>query len=162
MPVWEAEDAGLAALQWLTKGVQPPHGKQITTNPFWFNTIFRDQYGNALGGTRFPDIQVPTETFSAINLAEPETSINEKALKELFEASLESSEIPASLRPAGLCLLSGFATPFSKSTLQRLYPTHSSYVSKFTAAAKESLAAGFLTPEDYATAVAAAQASPIP
>jgi hypothetical protein len=163
MPVWEAEDATLADLQkWLTQGVQPPHGSQIWTNPFWFNTIFRDQYGNALGGTRLPDIQVPTETYSAINVVEPETNLNTNALKEIFEAGLESSEIPSSLRAAGLCLLSGFAAPFETSTLQRLYPTHSNYVSKFTAAAKESLGAGFLTAEDYATAVAAAEKSSVP
>jgi hypothetical protein len=163
LPVWEAEDATLADMQrWLTQGVAPPHGNQIATNPFWFNTIFRDQFGNALGGTRLPDIQVPTETYSAINVAEPETSINERALKELFEASLESSEIPAGLRASGLCMLSGFATPFSSATLQRLYPSHATYVSRFTAAAKESLNAGFLTPEDYATAVAAAEKSSVP
>ncbi len=163
MPVWETEDATLADLQkWLAQGVQPPHGKQIATNPFFFNAILRDQYGNALGGVRLPDIQAPTESYSAINVAEPETTINERALKELFEASLESSEIPSALRASGLCLLSGFATPFSNSTLQRLYPTHASYVSKFTAAAKESLNAGFLTAEDYATTVAAAEKSSIP
>jgi hypothetical protein len=149
--------------KWLTQGVAAPKGAQISTNPFWFNTIFRDQYGNALGGTRLPDIQVPTESFSAINVVEPETSLNLNALNEIFTAvSGESSEIPSGLRSAGLCLLSGFVTPFSHSTLQRLYPTHASYVSKYTAAAKESLAAGFLTAEDYATAVAAAQASSIP
>jgi hypothetical protein len=163
MPVWEAEDAALSALQkWLLQGVQPPHSAQIATNPFWFNTIFRDQYGNALGGVRLPDIQAPTETYSAINVAEPETSLNPKLLQELFSASAESSEIPAGLRASGLCLLSGFASPFSSSTLQRLYPTHVGYVTKFTAAAKESLAAGFLTPEDYATAVKSAEASTIP
>jgi hypothetical protein len=53
-------------------------------------------------------------------------------------------------------------TPFSNSTLQRLYPTHASYVSKYTAAAKESLAGGFLTAEDYDNAVAAAEKSSIP
>jgi hypothetical protein len=164
MPVWEAENAALADLQkWLTRGIAAPHGAQISTNPFWFNTIFRDQYGNALGGTRLPDIQAPTESYSAINVVEPETTLNLNALREIFEsATSESSEIPAGLRSAGLCLLSGFATPFSNSTLQRLYPTHANYVSKYTAAAKESLAAGFLTAEDYATAVAAAQASSIP
>jgi len=164
MPVFEAEDAALADMQkWLTLGVQPSHGNQISTNPFWFNTIFRDQYGNALGGTRLPEIQVPTESFSAINVVEPETNLNLNALNEIFQsATSESSEIPAGLRSAGLCLLSGFATPFGNSTLRRLYPTHASYVSKYTAAAKESLAAGFLTAEDYANAVAAAEASPIP
>jgi hypothetical protein len=165
MPVFELENAALADMQnWLTKGVAPPKGNQIMTNPWWFNTIFRDQFGNALGGVRLPDIQAPTETFSAINVVEPETNLNVLgALNEIFQnITSESSEIPTSLRSAGLCLLSGFAQPFSHSTLQRLYPTHSSYVSKFTAAAKESLAAGFLTPEDYATTVATAEAAPVP
>jgi hypothetical protein len=164
MPVWEAEDATLADLQkWLTAKVAPPKGKQITTNPFFFNTILRDQYANALGGVRLPEIQVPTRTFSAINVAEPETTLNLNALNELFSLALsESSEIPEGQRAAGLCELSGFTTPFSTSTLQMLYPTHASYVSKYTAAAKESLAAGFLTAEDYATAVAAAEKSSIP
>jgi hypothetical protein len=165
MPLFELENAALADMQkWLTKGVAPPKGASIATNPWWFNTIFRDQYGNALGGTRLPDIQVPTETYSAINVVEPETNLNVlNALNEIFSSvSGESSEIPSSLRASGLCLLSGFAQPFSHSTLQRLYPTHSSYVSKFTAAAKESLAAGFLTPEDYATTVAKAEAAPVP
>ncbi len=164
MPVFEYENAGLADMQkWLTKGVLPPKGAQISTNPFWFNTIFRDQYANALGGVRLPDIKVPTESYSAINVVEPETTLNLNALSEIFQAATgESSEIPSGLRSAGLCLLSGFVTPFSESTLTRLYPTHASYVSKFTAAAKESLAAGFLTQEDYETAVAGAEASSIP
>ena len=99
MPVFEAEDAALADMQkWLSTGVQPPHGSQIATNPFWFNTIFRDQYGNALGGVRLPDIQAPTETYSAINVVEPETSLNPNLLNEIFSTSLESSEIAPGLR----------------------------------------------------------------
>ena len=81
--VWEAEDAALADMRrWLTQGVAPPHGNQILTNPFWFNTIFRDQYGNALGGVRLPDIQAPTETYSAINVVEPETTTTTVAAAE--------------------------------------------------------------------------------
>src|SRR5262249_42116954 len=154
----------LADLQkWLTTGVQPPHGNQILLNPFFFNSIVRDQYGNALGGTRLPDIQVPTESYSAINVAEPETTLNLNALNEIFLTPTdEVSETAPSHPAAGLCLRSGFATPCTESTLRGLYPTHASYVSRYTAAAKESLSAGFLTAEDYATAVAAAEKSSIP
>ena len=59
-------------------------------------------------------------------------------------------------------LLAGFLTPFDSPAVQRLYPTHASYVSKYTAAAKESLAARFLTAEYYAAAVAEAEKSSIP
>jgi hypothetical protein len=164
MPVYAAEDAALANLQkWLTQGTQPPHGNSINLNPFFFNAILRDQYGNALGGLRLPEINVPTETYSAINVAEPETTLNLNALNELFLSSLSgSSEIPAGQRSAGLCLLSGYVTPFSEFTDRMLYPTHASYVSKFTAAANESLAAGFLTQEDYKALVAGAEKSSIP
>ena len=71
MGVYELEDAALAALQkWITKGVPAPSGNQIATTPF-FNIVERDQYGNALGGIRLPDIQAPTETYSAINFYLP-------------------------------------------------------------------------------------------
>jgi hypothetical protein len=166
MPLFRAEDGALANLRkWVAQGVQPPHGSAIVTDPFFFNAILRDQYGNALGGLRLPEINVPTETYSAINVSEEsgETSLNPLAFLKLLEGvTSESAELPASSRNQGLCLLAGFFTPFSTSTLQRLYPTHSSYVSKYTAAAKESLAAGFLTPEDYAAAVAEAEQSSIP
>jgi len=66
------------------------------------------------------------------------------------------------LREAGLCLLEGFYTPFSSGTLQSLYPTHTAYVTAFTAAAQATKAAGFLTPYDYRQAIKAAQAAAIP
>ena len=70
-PVYELEDAALAALQkWITKGVPPPHGNPIATTPL-FNIVERDQYGNALGGIRMPDIQVPAQTYTAINFFLP-------------------------------------------------------------------------------------------
>ena len=62
------------------------------------------------------------------------------------------------LRDAGLCLLSGYFTDLSHSTLKSLYPTTESYASKYTAAANAEVAAGFMTPEDAATAIANANA----
>ena len=71
MGVFELEDSALIALRkWITQGVAPPSGNQIATTPF-FNIVERDQYGDALGGIRLPDIQVPTETCSAINFSRP-------------------------------------------------------------------------------------------
>ena len=55
-------------------------------------------------------------------------------------------------------LLSGYFTNLSHSTLQTLYPTLASYVSKYTAAANAAVAAGFLTPADASAAIANAQA----
>jgi Alpha/beta hydrolase domain len=167
MEVYELEDAALADLQkWITQGVAPSHGNQIATIPF-FNIVERDRYGNALGGIRLPDIQVPTETYTAINFSQlSQQDLSPSQLLSLLESIFTTLETGAitntTLRDAGLCLLEGFYTPFSNSTLRALYPTHSDYVSKFTAAAAGDLASGFLTQADYNAAVAAAKASSVP
>ena len=57
MGVFELEDSALVALRkWITQGIPPPSGNPIATTPF-FNIVERDQYGNALGGIRLPDIK---------------------------------------------------------------------------------------------------------
>ena len=167
MGVYQAEDAALAVLQkWITQGVQPPHGSPIATTPL-FNVVKRDQHGNALGGIRLPDIAVPTQTYSAINFSQPsQQSLSPAQLLSTLEnifTTLQTGVITdTTLRNEGLCLLEGYYTPFSNSTLRSLYPTHSDYVAKYTAAAASALSGGFLTQSDYNAAVAAAQASPVP
>jgi hypothetical protein len=165
MGVYEAEDAALTALRaWVTRGVQPPHGNRIAT---FFGIVERDQYGNALGGIRLPDITVPTQTFSAINFSEPgQQSLNPAQLLSTLEnifTTLSTGVITDPvLRDEGLCLLEGYYTPFGTSRLQSLYPTHSDYVAKYAAAAASALASGFLTQSDYDAAIASAQSSPVP
>jgi hypothetical protein len=167
MPVYELEDAALADLRtWITQGVAPPHGNPIATTPF-LNIVERDRFGNALGGIRMPDIQVPTETYSAINFYLPsQESLSPAQLLATLESiftALETGEITnTTLRAEGLCLLSGYYKPFSQSELQALYPTHADYVAAFTAAAAQDLASRFLTRYDYDQAVAAARASSVP
>ena len=166
MGVYELEDAALADMQkWITQGVAPPHGNPIATTPF--GIVERDRYGNALGGIRLPDIQAPTESYSAINFYDPgEESLNPSQLMALLESiftTLETGEITnPTLRAEGLCLLEGYYTPFSTSMLQSLYPTHSDYVSAFQAAALSDLDNGFLTKYDYDRAIAAAEKSSVP
>ena len=167
MPVFELEDAALTDLQkWVAQGVQPPHGNPIATTPL-FNLVERDRYGNALGGIRLPDVQAPAETYTAINFSQPgQESLSPGQLLSTLESiftALETGEITnTTLRDEGLCLLEGFYTPLSNTTLKALYPTHSDYVSAFTSAAADDLASGFLTQSDYNAAVAAADASPVP
>ncbi len=167
MGVYELEDSALAALQkWVTTGTQPPHGNEIDTTPL-FNIVERDQYGNALGGIRLPEIQVPTETYSAINFAKPsEESLSPSGLLSTLEAIFTALETGAitntTLRDEGLCLLEGYYKPFSTATLEKLYPTHADYVAKYKAAAATDLADGFLTQADYNSSIAAAEASSVP
>jgi hypothetical protein len=167
MSLYELEDAALNDMdKWLVYGVAPPHGNGIATTPI-FNLVERGPYGNALGGVRLPDIQVPTETYTAINFYVPsEESLSPPQLLSELESiftTLETGEITnATVRDEGLCLLEGYYSSFSTATLKALYPTHADYVAKFTAAAASDLAAGFLTQADYNAAIAAAQASSIP
>jgi hypothetical protein len=167
MGVYQAEDAALTALQrWITQGVQPPHGHQIATTPF-FNIVERDRFANALGGIRMPDIMVPADTYTAINFSQPtQQSLNPvqllSTLENIFTTLSTGVITDPGLRNEGLCLLEGYYSPFSHATLRALYPTHSDYVSAYTAAAASDLASGFLTQSDYGTAVAAAQAAAVP
>ena len=66
------------------------------------------------------------------------------------------------VRELGLCIMEGFDTPFSTSTLNKLYSSHTDYVKKYTAAAQKLLNAGFLTQVDYNEAVAEAQSAQVP
>jgi len=167
MPLFEVEDAALVDLQnWLVGGVPAPHGQPISTTPVFFGLydfVNTDRYGIGLGGIRPPEAQVPVENYSPINFAQTSSSDFgpgallsevESALSALSNGSIDN----AAVRSAGLCLLSGYFLDLPHSTLQALYPTLSSYVSKYTAAANAEVASGFLTPADAAAAIANAQA----
>jgi hypothetical protein len=153
---YELEDAALAALRnWLVNGTQPAHAHPVSSAS--------DQYGNALGGVRLPDIQVPTETYEVSNSLQSSQSSPSTldTLEDIYTAE-ETGAIPADLLDEGLCLMEGYYQPFSTATLQALYPTHADYVARYKAAAATDLKAGFLTQADYDTSVAAAEASAIP
>lgn len=133
------ENAAWAALnKWVNNGTLPPKSPRIQTT--LFNTTVKDQYGNAKGGIRMAEVEVPDRTYSVMNIGASGST----------------------LRETGLCLMSGYDTPFSAATLKKLYPTHNDYVTKYTAAAKKLLNAGFLLQADYDEAIAAAQAAQVP
>ena len=167
MPLFEVEDAAMAALQnWVVNGVQPAHGSQISTIPVFFGLYYlvnKNRYGVGEGGIRMPEAQVPTENYSAINFAKvSEEDLSPPAITSELEdvfTTLETGGITnEALRDSGLCLLSGYFTDFSQSQLKSLYPTTASYASKFATAANAEVSAGFMTPEDAAAAIAAANA----
>ncbi len=167
MPLFEVEDAAMAAVQnWLTKGVAPAHSPQISTFPVFFGLYYlvnKNQYGIGQGGIQMPDAQVPAENYSAINFAIPtEQSLSPPAITAELEdvfTTLETGGITnEALRDSGLCLLSGYFTDFGSSKLKSLYPTPASYASKFASATNAEVAAGFMTPEDAAAAIANANA----
>jgi hypothetical protein len=167
MSLFEVEDAALASLQnWITNGVAPAKSPQISAFPWFFGAFFtvnKNQYGIGQGGIQMPDAQVPVENYSAINFATvSEQSLTQPEIQAELEDVFTSFETGGitneNLRNAGLCLLSGYFTNLSESTLKSLYPTSASYGSKFTAAAEAEVKAGFMTAEDAAEASANANA----
>ena len=131
MPLFEVEDAAMAALQnWVTKGVAPPKGTQISTIPVLFGAYYlvnKNRYGVGEGGIRMPEAQVPSENYSAINFANVnEESLSPSALLSELEAAFESLETGGitneAVRDEGLCLLSGYFTNLSQSDAEIALP----------------------------------------
>jgi hypothetical protein len=178
LPNYRIEDAAWAALnKWVNTGVRPPSAPRIQTNPFFFNAILYDQYGNAMGGLRLPDIAVPLKTYTSWNtstqaltaLGESLSNINATSMANLLwdiysaatNPKWEVNDTTMAERALGLCILEGFDTPFSTQVLDRLYSSPSNYVAKYTAAAQSLLNAGFLTQYDYNEAIAEAAANSV-
>ncbi len=127
-------NAAIAALnKWVRKGVAPPIAPRIETNGDQRVAIARGPNGNALGGIRTPQLDVPIATFSG-------------------EAQPGSP----------MCMLFGKTVPFDTATLASLYPTHDAYVAAFNAATDRAVKAGFILEADAALMKASAASAPIP
>lgn len=119
-------DAGIAALnRWVRQGTPPPYAPLLDVTDT--GEIVRDANGNALGGIRTPQVDVPIATLSGEG---------------------QSGSI--------LCLLCGTTKPFDEATLATLYPDHSAYVSAFNAATDRAVNAGFILQHDAELMKAAA------
>jgi Alpha/beta hydrolase domain len=166
MPNHRIENAAWAALnKWVNTGTRAPSANRIQTT--LFNTVVYDQYGNAKGGIRLPEVDVPIKTYTSWNTSTNKlNNIDASSLLNLFlsinNPSWSVTPTTMAIRGLGLCIMEGFDTPFSTAILKKLYPTHSDYVTKYTAAAKKLLDAGFLTQVDYNEAIAEAQSASIP
>jgi hypothetical protein len=106
---WNAMDA------WVRNGMLPPVAPRIT---YTAGAIARDADGNALGGIRLSEHQVPT-AFNGTGNGPP-----------LF------------------CTLFGVHEPFSAERLSALYRNHGRYVSQVARVNEANVAAGFLVPAD--------------
>jgi len=95
-------------------------------------TIERDGFGNAIGGIRTPQVDVPVATLSGLGQT-----------------------------GAAFCGLFGTTVPFDAATLAGLYPTHDAYVSAVMNATRTAVRAGFILKADRPAIRAAATASDI-
>ena len=118
--------------QWISNGVEPPASRFMDLIfPGGSAEIALDAHGNAIGGVRPPQIEVPLGTY-----------------------------LPNNLGP-GFCFLFGGFDAFDDETLGSLYPNHGSYVSQLVREITRSLDEGFLLREDAATQRTAAAASEV-
>jgi hypothetical protein len=118
--------------EWVRSGTPPPSAPRLKLASSSPVVLDRDQYGNALGGVRSPQVDAPIATLNSANTG------------------------------AGFCRLFGSTTPFTPTQLAALYPTHDAFVKKWTASLLTNVAAGFLLPEDATELYDAAAASTIP
>jgi hypothetical protein len=124
--------AAIAALnQWVRQGTLPPLAPRLEVTTGSPLTLERDAHGNALGGIRTPQVDVPIATLSG--------------------------ELPG----FSLCSLFGTTAPFDAATLAALYPDHNAYVAFFNAATDQAVRAGFILQPDAELMKAAAAASDI-
>ncbi|HVW68374.1 MAG TPA: alpha/beta hydrolase domain-containing protein [Steroidobacteraceae bacterium] len=116
--------------RWVRHGVAPPPGAWISTTAAGDTVV--DEYGNARGGVRTPQVDVPTGTFF---FGKPEGPIN--------WASYEWR-------------------PFDRERLRRLYPTHGEYVRKSAAVAATAVKSRYLLPPAAQALEAAARQADVP
>lgn len=129
-------NTGYAQLsRWIDRDELPPSAPRIALSSVGAagqpSEAQRDARGNALGGIRVPDHDVPTATNTGVNTG------------------------------AGFCRLFGSSEPFDADTLRALYPTHAAYVQAVRAAAAANVSAGFIEQVDADAIVQAAEDSDI-
>jgi len=125
-------NAAFAALnKWVRHGKAPKAAPPLDVAGGPPVAINADAHGNALGGIRTPQVDVPLATFTGYQ--------------------------PGPL----ICQILGTTTPFDAPTLAQLYPTHAAYVRAVGKAAKRAVKAGFLLKPDAALIKKATAASAI-
>jgi hypothetical protein len=122
--------AAIAALnRWVRDGTPPPPAARLDVDPGPPVALRHDDHGNALGGIRTPQVDVPIAAFSGAPQVGP-----------------------------AICALFGGTAPFDAATLASLYPTHDAYVAAFNDATDQAVAVGFvLAPDAELMKAAAAQ-----
>ena len=125
---------------WVRAGTAPPPGRVISVvesdepGALGGVVVELDEFGNALGGVRLPQLVAPTSQWFA------------------------SSPAGGSL----ICFLSGYEVPFEAERLAALYSDHDSYVAQVEAAATQLTSDGYLLAQDRDALVAQASAAMVP
>jgi hypothetical protein len=126
-----------AMTRWVRDGVTPPQSPAIELgDPSAPDPIVRDQFGNAKGGIRLPQLEAPTAMVDG--------------------GANTGAQEPAPGAPRNFCFLFGRTRLFDEATVKSLYPSHDAFVKKYAAAADALERQGyFLKPEADAARKAA-------
>jgi len=112
-------NAAFAALdRWVSRGKPPKPAPRLDVSAGPPITIARDASGNAIGGIRTPQVDVPIATFTG----------------------LQSGSV--------LCLLFGTTTPFDAAKLASLYPTHRAFVFSYKKSVNRAVKSGVILKPD--------------
>ncbi len=150
--------------QWINGGTPPPSAPPITVSGTPL-AIQRDQYNNALGGIRLPELDVPTQTLQGVgNSSSPPSPLSFCVLfgrtVPLGSQCVGGTESPGTVCISDAqCVLGGTcqAVPLSS-----VYPNHGKYVSRFVQATNDLEKAGFLLEPDAEEAKTHAAESDVP
>ncbi|KGM41441.1 hypothetical protein JY96_18955 [Aquabacterium sp. NJ1] len=127
--------AALRALRtWVTEGKAPPIAPRMQRTRLGF--VQDDEYGNALGGLRLPDLDVP---------------LAQHGMYSNFPSSQWS------MWSFYACMAGGSRNPLPIEVVRKLYPTDQAYFDAYKKAADKLLSQGFLLPEDHASLLAYAR-----
>jgi hypothetical protein len=123
--------------EWSEGGSPPPlapRGEYVNSK-----TLKKNSLGEALGGIRYPEIEVPIGIQTSENSAAPP---------------------PNPYPDSAFCQLLGGNVPFSEETLNGLYSNYGEYVDKVKADTEKLEGEGFVLPEDGARLIEAAEEYP--
>ena len=105
--------------RWIDDGLMPPASRFVElVGPANSPSLKLDADGNAVGGVRPPQLEVPLGQYKGTNTG------------------------------PGFCFLFGAFVPFEQDVLEQRYRNHGSYVSQLVRAVKRSQKEGFLLPAD--------------
>jgi hypothetical protein len=136
-PFSNVANAAFADLtKWVDDGVPPPHAPRIEVTSS--GSIVRDSFGNALGGVRTPFVDVPTASYAPIDTVSHTTAFS------------------------GFCILYGYSTPFSPTTLESLYRSHGQYVSQVAQESDQLVGDGFWLKPDAQEVIRQAAHADVP
>ncbi|HTZ86133.1 MAG TPA: alpha/beta hydrolase domain-containing protein [Solirubrobacteraceae bacterium] len=123
--------------EWSEGGSPPPlapRGQYVNSK-----TLAKNSLGEALGGIRYPEIEVPIGIQTSENSAAPP---------------------PNPYPDSAFCQLLGGNVPFSEETLNGLYTNYGEYVDKVKADTEKLEGEGFILPEDGARVIESAEEYP--